>query len=255
MTVEFSHLLKIARDSVEERGLVQTLKQGPKYLATYLSRRKVWEKLESADGFDKKYGTDTTTMLGPAEFGVSPEKVRYSTKYMPTLPRTFERIMEALDIRFEDYTFIDFGSGKGRILLLASKLSFKRVVGVELSPRLHEIAQRNVQIFRARTQKHDNIELICSDATAYALPAENTVFYFFDPFELPIMSAVIENMRQSLQRHPHKIFIAYVNPTYSVAMDRSGFLERIYSSHGGPPESQAEYPWSIYTNKIARQTS
>lgn len=249
MSLEFSHLLKIARDSVEERGLVRTLRQGPKYLATYLSRRKAWEKLEETDGFDKKYGTDTTTMVGPAEFGVSTEKVRYSTKYIATLPRTFDRITDAMKIRFEDYTFIDFGSGKGRILLLASELPFKRVVGVELSPRLHEVAQRNVQIFQARTQKHRNIELVCMDATAYALPDENTVFYFFDPFELPIMSAVMDNMRQSLQRHQHKVSIAYVNPTYGVAMDRSGFLERIYASHGGPPESQAEYPWSIYTNK------
>jgi SAM-dependent methyltransferase len=251
MSLEFSHLLKIARDSVEERGLVQTLRQGPKYVATYLSRRKAWEKLEEADGFDKKYGTDTTSMVGPAEFGVSPEKVRYSTKYIATLPRTFERIMNAMDICFEDYTFIDFGSGKGRVLLLASELPFKRVVGVELSPRLHEIAQRNVQIFGAGTQQHRKIELVCTDATAYALPAENTVFYFFDPFELPILRAVIENIRQSLQGNQHRIFIAYVNPTYSVAMDRSGFLERIHAYHGGPPESAAEYPWSIYTNKVA----
>ena len=251
MALELAHLLKIARDSFEERGVIRTLQQGPRYLATYLSRRKAWDRLEEADGFDKQYGTDTTTMVGPAEFGVSRDKIRYATKYIATLPRTFERIIAAMDIKHQNYTFIDFGSGKGRILLLASQLPFKRVIGVELSPKLHEIAQRNVQIFRAKTPKHGNIELVCTDATAYALPAENTVFYFFDPFELPIMSVVIENMRQSLHRHPHKVFIAYVNPTYCVAMDRSGFLERIYSSHGGPPESQPEYAWSIYTNKIA----
>jgi SAM-dependent methyltransferase len=250
MALELTHLWKIARDAVEERGLAQTLTQGPKYLATYLRRRNAWQKLEEADGFDKKYGTDTTIMLGPADFGVSSEQVRHASLYRATLPRTFERIIEAMDIRHEDYIFIDFGSGKGRTLLLASELPFKKIIGVELSPKLHEVAQKNVEIYHSKTQKGSNIELACTDATSYPLPVENTVFYFFDPFELPIMSAVVENMKRSLQKHPRKVFIAYVNPTYCVAMEQSGFLERIHSTRGGPPESGKEYPWSIYKNKM-----
>jgi hypothetical protein len=39
------------------------------------------------------------------------------------------------------------------------------------------------------------------------------VFYFFDPFELPVMGPVIDNMKKSLENHPRKVFIAYVNPT------------------------------------------
>jgi hypothetical protein len=40
--------------------------------------------------------------------------------YLPIEPERFKRVLASLDITFEDFTFVDFGSGKGRALLLAS---------------------------------------------------------------------------------------------------------------------------------------
>ena len=40
----------------------------------------------------------------------------------------------------QDYTFLDIGSGKGRVLMLASDAPFRHIVGVELSPALTAIA-------------------------------------------------------------------------------------------------------------------
>ena len=248
MAAELTHLLKIARTSFTERGVLGTMKQGPHYLKTYLKRRRAWKVFEEQDGFDRKYGTDTTTMLGPADFGRTSDNVRYASLYRATLPRTFERIVEAMKIRYEDFIFVDFGSGKGRTLLLASEFPFKRVIGVEFSPKLHEAAEKNVRIYRTPTQKCKKFELECLDAAAYDLPIENTVFYFFDPFELPVMAPVIDNMKKSLEKHPRKVFIAYVNPTYCSAMEKAGFI-RIHKFEGGPPEEGFEYPWHIYTNK------
>ena len=56
-------------------------------------------------------------------------------------------------------------------------------------------------------------------------------------------------MKKSLEKHPRKVFIAYLNPTYCAAMENSGFLQRIAKFEGGPPEMGLEYPWHIYTNK------
>src|SRR5262245_49844852 len=65
MTVELTHLFKIARTSLDERGVLATVKHGPHYLKTYLKRRKAWRTFEEQDGFDRQHGTDTTAMLGP----------------------------------------------------------------------------------------------------------------------------------------------------------------------------------------------
>src|SRR5262249_22968770 len=161
----------------------------------------------------------------------------------------------AMNIRYEDFIFIDFGSGKGRTLLLASEYPFKRIIGVEMSEKLHVVAQKNIEIYQSKTQKCKKFQLECADATSYSLPVENTLFYLFDPFRPPVMESVLNNIGQSLKKHPRTIFVAYVNPSHSVVLEESGFLERVYVSKGGAPENSAEHQlaiaWYIYTNKVS----
>ena len=58
----------------------------------------------------------------------------FHSAYQPTEPALFHEMLAALNITFEDFTFIDLGSGKGRALLMASDYPFLRIVGVELLP-------------------------------------------------------------------------------------------------------------------------
>jgi hypothetical protein len=230
------------------------LAQGPKYLTTYVERRRAWRKVEREDPFDRTFGTDTAATLQPEDFACTSQNLRHAQYYVATPSRIFDRIMAALHIRHEHFIFIDFGSGKARTLFLADKFPFKRLIGVELSPRLHAIAQKNVEIYQSKTQKSNKFEVVCVDAASYDLPVENSVFYFFDPFNLPVMSAVLENIKQSLEKYPRKIFIVYVNPNQWAAMSRSEFLDCIYEfkpdSLEGTPEHLLSIPWNIYTNRV-----
>ncbi len=82
------------------------------------------------------------------------------------------RTIAELSIRYEEFAFVDFGSGKGRALLVAAEYPFERIVGIEFAEELHEIAQRQPRR-RTRIQRSvvAAIEAICADATAYELPA------------------------------------------------------------------------------------
>jgi len=255
----FAHLLRVAHRSVQERGFFLTLRQGPKYVATFVKRRRAWRKVEGEDIFDQTFGTDTTATLQPEDFASTSPNLRHAQYYRATPSRMFDRIMDALSIRHEDFVFIDFGSGKARTLFLADKFPFKRLIGVELSPRLHAIAQKNVEIYQSKTQKSDKFEVVCADAASYDLPIENSVFYFFDPFNLPVMSAVLQNIRQSLEKHPRKIFIVYVNPNQSGAMRQSDFLECVYAFNPDTlkdtPEHLLSIPWNIYANRLYDEKS
>ena len=51
------------------------------------------------------------------------------------------------------FDFIDFGSGKGRVLLVASHYPFRQVIGVEFSPELHEIAQENIRRYQSPARR------------------------------------------------------------------------------------------------------
>jgi hypothetical protein len=73
--------------------------------------------------------------------------------YFPIEPDRFQRVLESFDIALEGLTFIDFGSGKGRTLLMASEYPFRQIIGLEFSPELHRIAESNITRYFSPTQK------------------------------------------------------------------------------------------------------
>src|SRR5579863_1085221 len=98
----------------------------------------------------------------------------FHSAYQPTEPGLFREVLEALqqhtNLTFDDFTFIDLGSGKGRTLLMASDYPFRRVLGVELLPSLDEIAKHNISLFKRDSQKCFALESICADATTFPFP-------------------------------------------------------------------------------------
>src|SRR5262245_16419063 len=108
------------------------------------------------------------------------------------------RILRPGDVS-SDSVFLDLGSGKGRIVLMAARYQFRRIIGVELSERLNAIARRNVAACRLRLRCPD-IELITADVLDYRIPDEVSVAYMFNPFRGPIFYTVLENLNPSVDR-------------------------------------------------------
>ena len=132
----------------------------------------------------------------------------------------------ASDIEPHCYTFIDYGSGKGRGLLLASQLPFRRVVGVEYSPILHQIAEHNLHVVRFAKRRSGPVESVCEDAVRFQIPEEPVVLYFFNPFARQIMESVRENLVRSYEGNPRSIVVIYYTPTHSDVWDAVDFLKR-----------------------------
>src|SRR3954471_2990982 len=100
---------------------------------------------------DRRRGLTTAGDADNVELGIADLRNHW---YVPTDYETFERAMRHVEVKPED-VFVDFGSGKGRIVILAAALPFRRVIGVEFSAQLHEIAFAN-----ATVSGHENIELV-----------------------------------------------------------------------------------------------
>ncbi|MGA2535639.1 MAG: class I SAM-dependent methyltransferase [Terracidiphilus sp.] len=116
-------------------------------------------------------------------------------------------ILESLKIDLREYGFVDYGSGKGRVLLEASEFPFRLVEGVEFSPQMHEIATRNIRKYRWKRKRCVSVKSVLADATQFALPAIPLVLFFFNPFTGPVLSAVVSNIRESAINHPRDIVI------------------------------------------------
>lgn len=172
--------------------------------------------------FDYRHGTDTSGIVSLERLTVTGESRQHGEAYEPTPTNIFKRAMASLPIRHEDFTFIDFGSGKGRTLLLASHCPFAEVIGVEFAEDLHRIAERNIARYRARGQRCTNIRSICADATQYQLPNTNLVIYIFNSFKEKIVEQILHNV--SRIDPDKKIYIVYCEAKFSHIIDSSGLF-------------------------------
>jgi SAM-dependent methyltransferase len=159
----------------------------------------------------------------------------FHSPYQPTDSALFHEMIGAFPQKdafdFQDLTFIDLGSGKGRTLLMASDYPFRRIVGVELLPTLNQAAQENLNKYHSESQKCFAIESICADATEFRFPAEPTLLFLFNPFPESGLRRVIANLGQSLRERPRKIYVLYHNPLLEHALGESTALGKIGGTH------------------------
>jgi hypothetical protein len=162
--------------------------------------------------FDLQYGTDTAAEVPLALAGVNATNAkRGNGAYRAVWASEFHRSMAALPIEHDKFVFIDFGSGKGKAMLMAADYSFKRIIGVEYAPQLHQIALRNIAAHREIAGTSRQFEPILCDALTYVPPDEPLVCFFFNPFDDATLRQVFRNLHLSAQRHYRDIYIVYVN--------------------------------------------
>jgi SAM-dependent methyltransferase len=151
--------------------------------------------------------------------------------YQPTEPALFHDMLASLKIDYRNFAFLDLGSGKGRVLLLASDYPFRRIVGIELLPSLHGVAQENLRNYKSDKQRCFILESVCGDARKFAFPMEPTVLYLFNPLPASGLSVVIANIEQSLRKHPREFYLLYHNPILEHELRKSSLLRKIGGTH------------------------
>jgi len=155
----------------------------------------------------------------------------FHSPYQPTDPALFHEMLGSLNIDFHEFTFIDVGSGKGRALLLAADYPFRRILGVELFPTLHRIAQQNIHKYKSDSQRCFDIEAICGDAREFTFPPEPTVLYLFNPLPEAGLAEMLRNLESSLNQHPRALFVLYHNPLLEPLLAKQGWLHKLSGTH------------------------
>ena len=162
--------------------------------------------------------------------GVEAGKRGVRVPYDPTQPKYIRWAFRNLPIDPAAYSFVDFGSGKGRVLIAAAERPFLRVVGVEYSRDLHEAAVANIG--SAKRIKCRDTTSLCMDAAEFSIPETPCVLYFYNPFRGETMDRVLSNIQASLTRAPRPLFLVYVNPVlHDVFMRKPGM--RLIKGGGG----------------------
>jgi SAM-dependent methyltransferase len=161
--------------------------------------------------FDWRYGTDTLTHIKLSSLAIPSENRSSGIEYQPTRVRPFRRLMKT--VRFPPGSaLVDFGCGKGRVLMEAARCGFRRVVGVEFSPDLCRIAERNIAAFRQRSGTNAEIRIVECDAVEYTIQDDDNVFYMFHPFKEAVMEKVLGNIARSLEKEDREMLLLYHYP-------------------------------------------
>ena len=148
--------------------------------------------------FDAKHGSDTAgEIYDLEEIGVPTDLAERSTFCRAFWEPQFAEIMSKIALAGCDlsrFTFIDYGSGKGKILLLASHYPFQRIIGVEFSSYLHDIACRNCNSYEDEGRRCQNIQLVLADALAFAPPPDPLIAFIFNSFDVPTTRQVLQTL-------------------------------------------------------------
>jgi SAM-dependent methyltransferase len=172
--------------------------------------------------FDRMHGVDTSGLLYADKLTTGHAHDAASEGYYATAPSLFHGALARWQATLaastgrgwtlEDYSLIDLGCGKGRVLLLASEYRFRKVTGVELSPKLAKVARRNLATWLGTPRACRNVTVMVGDVMQLRLPEGPAVLFLFNSFGAPVMTELLEGLVAAARIRSGPIDLIYVHP-------------------------------------------
>jgi hypothetical protein len=169
-----------------------------------------------AGAFDRRWGTETSRLANLSSLSVDPARARHGVRYQPSTGDGLAHAVQALALQPEEFAFVDYGSGKGRVCMVAAQAGFRSVIGVEFSPELCAVARSNVARFVEAGGASHAPEIVLGDAGAYEPPAGPLLAYLYNPFGPPVLDEVVERLTAKA-RAGDPVFVCYVEPQHLAA--------------------------------------
>jgi SAM-dependent methyltransferase len=176
----------------------------------------------SADDFDLRHGTDTGGIEPLWKFKIRSPNACFGSRYEVTQEQELADSVNFLKEDLENFTFIDIGCGKGRTLLVAAKLGFKQMIGVEFAGELVEVARTNLA-----KRQIANAVVLHVDAADFDFPDSNLVVYLYNPFSQEVLRKVVANLKAGCSK---RLYVIYKGQQCAEIFDSSSFLRRFGSS-------------------------
>jgi SAM-dependent methyltransferase len=182
----------------------------------HVRRCRVWLDLLP----DRLLGIDTAPVVAHEQLGFGPDR---GCHYEASPWRTLSSILPRQSVSQSD-VFIDLGCGKGRIVLVAARYPFRRVIGVELSSEVASVARRNVLKVRGHLACR-KVDIVVADLGVYRIPDDVTVAFCFNPVTGELFSQLLTSLNDSLARNPRELRLIYHNPTMQSLLLEAGWRE------------------------------
>ena len=150
----------------------------------------------------------------------------FGNDYRPICCQLFDWTLAQIDEDLSNFTFIDYGAGKGRALLLAAEHPFSAAAGVEFAEELHDNAQMNIAQYPRSRMRCRNVECVLADAIQVGPPDGASIHFFFNPFSREVFAEVLNNIVMSYRSKPRRLYLILVDPIATDLVDASGVFAR-----------------------------
>ncbi len=186
--------------------------------------------------FDRKYGTDTGGYLGPEELVKGRANDAHNYGYSAIAPSVFREAarrwresLPAVAGRVEAYSFVDLGCGKGRAVLLAAELPFRKVIGVELVDELATIAENNAARWDKVGNAKARIRVMRQDAMKFLWPRAPLLVYLYNPFACSLVGQIAARLARIAASGSGPVDLLYVNPTCADTLSNQHGLAHLWT--------------------------
>jgi hypothetical protein len=142
-------------------------------------------------------------------------------------------------------SFVDYGAGKGRVLLLAAQHPFTQVGGIEFAEELHDNAAMNIAQFPRSRMKCRNVECILDDVANITPIAGEAVHYFFNPFGPEIFAGVLTGIVASYHAKPRRLYVILIDMDAAGMMHKTGVFQELKLPSAERVQAQALSPYKI----------
>jgi SAM-dependent methyltransferase len=166
---------------------------------------------------DSVQGLDYLKPVDAEDVGLNPD---YVYRSFPSGDKYLKNLLEDFNISGND-SILDIGCGKGSAMRTMLKFPFARVDGIELSEDIALIAMKNIEILHI-----DRSNIFICNASQFKDYDNYNYFYIYNPFPSFVMSTVVGNLVQSIQRVQRKVVLIYNNPTcHDVIVSKGKFCK------------------------------
>lgn len=152
---------------------------------------------------------------------------QYRYPYEPTPYCVLERLANSGYIRKKD-TILDYGTGKGRVCFYLSYQTGCQSIGIEYDERIYTGAIENQKM--AVSEHKTNF--VMTNAEQYGVPTDVNRCYFFNPFSVQILKAVLAKIMDSYYENPRELQMFFYYPSddyigYLMMQDHIMFVDEI----------------------------
>ena len=147
--------------------------------------------------------------------------------YRPTPRLIFKWAMEALPEPVNHYEFIDYGVGRGRVLLMASHYPFEKITGAEIAEELHNDCLLNIAQYPRSLMKCRDVDCVHVSAMRLPVPEQEAVFYFNNPFNLTMLERVIGQIVRSYKQSPLRFYVVCVDMDEREVLEDTGIFQDV----------------------------